>query len=185
MKMTLEVNVDEADVGRVREGQKAGFTVSAHANRRYPATIARLRYGSTTKDNVVTYIAELDVPNADLSLRPGMTATATITTVERSDALLVPNAALRFNPSSSGTAAPSPGRGIVSQLLPRPPSATQPPRRAGTDTSRVRQVWVLKDGAPLAVPVTPGVSDGRLTEVTSEQLRAGMDVIVDQAAAKK
>ena len=187
-QMTLEVNVDEADVGRVREGQKATFTVSAYPNRRYPATIARLRYGSTTKDNVVTYIAELEVPNQDLSLRPGMTATATITTVERSDALLVPNAALRYSPAAAAPAAgggAGGGSSIVSQLLPRPPSAGQAPRRAGTDTSRVRQVWVLKDGQPQAVPVTPGVSDGRLTEVASEQLQPGMEVIVDQTAKTK
>jgi HlyD family secretion protein len=183
-KMTLQVNVDEADVGSVREGQKASFTVSAYANRRYPATITRLRYGSTTKDNVVTYIAELNVPNDDLSLRPGMTATATITTVERSDALLVPNAALRYSPASASAGPVSGGGGIVSQLLPRPPGAGQAQRRAGTDTSRVRQVWVLKDGAPQAVPATPGVSDGRLTEVRGEQLQPGMQVIVDQSTAK-
>ncbi|MCW5633197.1 MAG: efflux RND transporter periplasmic adaptor subunit [Rubrivivax sp.] len=186
-KMTLQVNVDEADVGRVQEGQKATFTVSAHPNRRYPATISRLRYGSTTKDNVVTYLADLDVPNADLSLRPGMTATATITTVERADALLVPNAALRFNPEAAAGAAASSnsGGGIVGALMPRPPRGTNVPKRAGTDTSRVRQVWVLQDGRAVAVPVTPGVSDGRVTEVTSEQLRPGMPVIVDQASAAR
>lgn len=193
-KMTLQVNVDEADVGRVKEGQSAAFTVSAHANRRYPATISRLRYGSTTKDNVVTYLADLDVPNADLSLRPGMTATATITTVERTDALLVPNAALRYSPPStaadgaaaggaSGGGSGGGGAGIVSQLMPRPPRGDAP-KRARTDTSRVRQVWVLQGGQPVAVPVTPGVSDGRMTEVTSEQLQPGMQVIVDQTAAR-
>lgn len=182
-KMTLQVNVDEADVGRVREGQKASFTVSAHANRRYPATISRLRYGSTTKDNVVTYVAELDVPNTDLSLRPGMTANATITTVERSDALLVPNAALRFNPEVVPD--PATNGGIVSKLMPRLPSGGAQPRRAGTDTSRARQVWVLKDSLPQAVPVTPGVSDGRMTEVSSEALQPAMEVIVDQSNAKR
>lgn len=183
-KMTLQVNVDEADVGRVREGQQASFTVSAHANRRYPATISRLRYGSTTKDNVVTYVAELLVRNDDLSLRPGMTATATITTAERSNALLVPNAALRFSPDAARVPGGGPPTSIVAQLLPRPPGG-QAPRRAGTDTSRVRQVWVLKDGQPQAVQVTPGLSDGRMTEVTSDQLQAGMDVIVDQGVAKR
>ncbi|MBL8342976.1 MAG: efflux RND transporter periplasmic adaptor subunit [Rubrivivax sp.] len=187
-KMTLQVNVDEADVGRVAEGQKASFTVSAHANRRYPATISRLRYGSTTKDNVVTYVAELDVPNADLSLRPGMTATATITTVERGDAMLVPNAALRYSPEAAQARASAANSGggtaIVSQLMPRPPGAGQA-KRAGTDTSRARQVWVLEDGRPQAVPVTPGVSDGRLTEVSSAALQPGMDVIVDQSTARR
>jgi HlyD family secretion protein len=176
-QMKLEVNVDEADVGQVRDGQKATFTVSAYSNRRYPATITRVGYGATTKDNVVTYLADLEVGNDDLSLRPGMTATATITTLERTDALLVPNAALRFSPApaqASGEAAG--GSAIVSRLLPRPPATGQ--RRAGTDTSQVRQVWVLRDGQPRAVPVTPGSSDGRLTEVTSDQLQAGMEVIV-------
>ena len=186
-KMTLQVNVDEADVGQVKEGQRATFTVSAWPNRRYPATISRLRYGSTTKDNVVTYLADLDVPNADLSLRPGMTATAVVTTVERQDTLLVPNAALRFNPAAAAAAASAAANGsggIVSALLPRPPG-TGAQRRAGTDTSRVRQVWVLDGGQPRAVPVTPGASDGRLTEVTSEQLQAGQEVIVDQKGGSR
>jgi HlyD family secretion protein len=96
----------------------------------------------------------------------------------------VPNAALRVNPAAAAAAATA-SPGIVSQLLPRPPSSGQAPRRAGTDTSRVRQVWVLKDGQPQPVPVTPGVTDGRTTEVTSEQLQAGMDVIVDQTTKPK
>lgn len=182
-QMTLQVNVDEADVGQVREGQKATFTVSAYPNRRYPATIGRISYGSTVKDNVVTYLADLNVPNEDLSLRPGMTATATITTLERADALLVPNAALRFAPTAAAAPATD-GANLATRLLPRPPTTGQP-RRAGTDTSRVRQVWVLQDGQPVAVPVTPGASDGRVTEVTGDQLRPGMAVIVDQVRTAK
>ncbi len=180
-QMTLQVNIDEADVGQVRAGQRATFTVAAYPNRKYPATVDLVRYGSTTKDNVVTYIAELAVANDDLSLRPGMTATATLTTVERADALRVPNAALRFDPEAAAAAASAAGGGpsIVSRLVPRPPSSGAP-RRAGTDTARVRQVWVLEQGRPVAVPVTPGVSDGRLTEVTGERLQPGMEVIVGQ-----
>ena len=178
-KMKLQVNVDEADVGQVRDGQAATFTVSAYPQRRYPARITRVGYGSTTKDNVVTYLTDLSVNNDDLSLRPGMTATATITTIERSDALLVPNAALRYAPASATAAAPTAGSSIVSSMMPRPPRSGGA-RRAGTDTAQVRQVWVLEGGAPRAVPVTPGVSDGRLTEVASERLQAGMAVIVGQ-----
>ncbi|HWS75688.1 MAG TPA: efflux RND transporter periplasmic adaptor subunit, partial [Quisquiliibacterium sp.] len=98
-KMKLQVNIDEADVGQVREGQSAGFTVSAWPGRSYPAKIVRVGFGSTTKDNVVSYVAELQVANEDLSLRPGMTATATINATERKGVLLVPNAALRFTPA--------------------------------------------------------------------------------------
>lgn len=184
-QMKLQVNVDEADVGQVRAGQAATFTVSAYPSRRYPATIVRVGYGPTTKDNVVTYLADLKVDNTDASLRPGMTATATIVTVQRDDALRVPNAALRFSPSQP--AAPAAGAGgssIVSRLMPRPPG-NRAARSAGTDTSQVRQVWVLKEGQPVAVAVTPGVTDGRFTEVTSADLKAGDAVVIAQAAAAK
>ena len=77
-KLRLQVNVDEADVGSVKVGQKASFTVSAYPSRKYPATITRVAYGSTTTDNVVTYVTYLEVDNKDLSLRPGMTAASTI-----------------------------------------------------------------------------------------------------------
>jgi HlyD family secretion protein len=185
-QMKLQVNVDEADVGQVAPGQKATFTVSAYPTRRYPATISRVGFGPTTKDNVVTYLAELAVDNGDQSLRPGMTATASIVTVQRQDALLVPNAALRFNPDAAANAAAAAAAGgsggIAARLLPRMPRSGAP-RSAGTDTSQVRQVWVLQDGKPQALPVTPGASDGRHTEVTSERLREGMQVIVGQRAA--
>jgi HlyD family secretion protein len=181
-RMILEVNVDEADVGKVREGQSAAFTVSAYPNRRFPAKIVRVGFGSTTKDNVVTYIAELEVANTDLSLRPGMTATATITATERRGVLLVPNAALRFTPAAAGAAPAAATGGIVSRLMPRPPR-TGAPRRAGTTPAGARQVWVLRDGVPVEVPVTPGVSDGRRTEVDSAQLREGDAVITDQVAS--
>ncbi len=185
-KMKLQVYVDEADVGQVRPGQRATFTVSAYPSRRYPATIVRVGYGSTTKDNVVTYLAELSVNNDDLTLRPGMTATATITTVERSDALLVPNAALRYVPAAAGMAASTSGNSIVSSIMPRMPRpAGAGAHRAGTDTAQVRQVWVLEGGQPQAVPVRPGVSDGRHTEVTSEKLQPGMAVIIGQTAGAK
>jgi HlyD family secretion protein len=181
-KMKLQVNVDEADVGQVREGQNAAFTVSAYPNRKYPARIVRVGYGATTKDNVVTYLAELEVANTDLSLRPGMTATATITATERRGALLVPNAALRFTPVAGDAAAGGNSGGLVSKLMPRMPRSGAP-RKAGATAAGARQVWVLRDGAPAEVPVTPGVSDGRRTEVESGDLHEGDAVITDQVAS--
>jgi HlyD family secretion protein len=174
--------VDEADVGQVREGQNAAFTVSAYPNRKYPARIVRVGYGATTKDNVVTYLAELEVANTDLSLRPGMTATATITATERRGALLVPNAALRFTPVAGDAAAGGNSGGLVSKLMPRMPRSGAP-RKAGATAAGARQVWVLRDGAPAEVPVTPGVSDGRRTEVESGDLHEGDAVITDQVAS--
>ena len=194
-QLQLQVNVDEADVGAVRDGQKASFTVSAYPARKYPATITRVAYGSTKTDNVVTYISWLQVDNSDLSLRPGMTAAATITSTERNDVLMVPNTALRFVPvAAAGAAGTAPGAqpsassggGILSQLMPRLPRSGSR-RSAGGDKPeggrKTRQIWVLKDGVPQAVSVTAGISDGRMTEVASEQLEPGMAVITDQRSA--
>ncbi len=184
-QMKLQVNVDEADVGQVQAEQSAEFTVSAYPSRRFPARIERVQYGATTTNNVVTYLADLSVDNADLALRPGMTATATITTVRRPDALRVPNAALRFTPGAAAAAPTGQGSSLLSQLTPRPPRMGGGAQRsAGTDLSQVRQVWVLDQGQPRAVAVRPGVSDGRMTEVSSDELQPGMDVIIGQGAAR-
>ncbi|GAB4557240.1 MAG: efflux RND transporter periplasmic adaptor subunit [Rhizobacter sp.] len=182
-KLRLQVSVDEADVGSVVVGQKASFTVSAYPSRKYPASVTRVAFGSTITENVVTYVTYLDVDNSDLSLRPGMTATATITATERNNVLLVPNTALRFTPSTATPAASSAGgTGIVGSLMPRMPrtGGTRRPAAATGSTAGVRQVWVLRDGVPVSVAVTPGISDGRMTEVTGGELQEGMLVITGQ-----
>ena len=183
-KVRLWVYVDEADVGSVKAGQDALFTVSAWPTREYPARITRVGFGSTITENVVTYLTWLDVDNADLSLRPGMTATAVITALKRSGVLLVPNAALRFAPSASGAAAPA-KKGIVSSLLPSRPGGAPARKSAatGASTAAAREVWVLRDGAAVAVAVRPGISDGHQTEIVSGDLQAGMLVITAQRAA--
>jgi HlyD family secretion protein len=182
-RLRLEVSVDEADVGAVQPNQRATFTVSAYPARRYPATIRRVAFGSTKTDNVVTYVTTLDVDNRDLSLRPGMTASATIVATERKDVLLVPNTALRFSPARAGSAAPtaSGGSSVLATLMPRMPRtgsprrATESPGGAGT-----RQIWVLRDGEPVAMKVTTGITDGRMTEVSGEGIEEGLAVITDQ-----
>jgi HlyD family secretion protein len=181
-EMELQVDVDEADVGSVREGQAATFTVDAYSGRKYPARITRVGYGSQTKDNVVSYKTLLTVDNDDLTLRPGMTATAEITIVRRSDALLVPNAALRYTPPVTAEPAGS-GGGIVSSLLPRPPGMPAKTRPANGNKD-AQQVWVLRDGQPEAVPVTVGATDGRVTEVTAGDLKPGMLVITESSGGQ-
>ena len=172
-RLRLDVSVDEADVGSLTVGQKASFTVSAYPSRRYPAEVTRVSFGSTKTDNVVTYITWLDVDNSDLSLRPGMTAAATITSTERNDVLLVPNTALRFTPAQRGgrrTAGKraSANRGIVSQLMPGPPrNASRKTAGAGPGAGQTRQIWLLQDGVPQPVSVKVGISDGRMTEVSA------------------
>lgn len=206
VRLRLDVNVDEADVGAVMVGQAASFTVSAYPARRYPAKVTRVSFGSTKTDNVVTYITLLEVNNSDLSLRPGMTAAATITSTERTGVLLVPNTALRFTPAvatadaatvTSGTdpaakpAAAAPAKsgsgGFMSKMMPRMPPPPVRKAAVGTDANGVpgntRQLWVLKEGVPHAITVQVGISDGRHTEVTGEGLAPGMAVITDQRTA--
>jgi HlyD family secretion protein len=182
-QMELEVDVAEADVGQVREGQLATFSVDAYSNRKYEARIRRVSYGSQTTSGVVTYKTILTVTNDDLTLRPGMTATAEITTIEHKDVLLVPNAALRFTPPVAAT--PAQQGSIVSRLLPRPPRfGSRANRSNGTNgKSGTGQVYVLRDGVPVAVPVTIGPSNGRLTEVTTSELTAGTPVITEAVGA--
>lgn len=188
-KLRLQVNIDEADVGSVKVGQKATFTVSAYPSRKFPATTTRVAYGSTTTDNVVTYLTQLEVDNSDLTLRPGMTASSTITSTERRNVLLVPNTALRFNPASAGGtgrtagASASGSGGIVGSLMPRMPRGGDRTKTAGGSNPN-KQVWVLRDGAAVAVAITTGITDGRMTEVTGGELQAGMQVITDQRSGK-
>ena len=128
------------------------------------------------KDNVVTYPTLLQVDNDDLSLRPGMTATAEITTLTREDALLVPNAALRFTPPAN--TAPEKSAGLVSRLIPHAPRSA--PRRATVKvTGAQQQVYVLRDGVPVPIAVTVGASDGRSTEITNGDLAPGTPVVVE------
>jgi HlyD family secretion protein len=181
--MELEVDVDEADVGQVRDGQAATFTVDAYASRQYPARIRRVGYGSQTKDGVVFYKAVLSVDNADLTLRPGMTASASIVTIERPNVLLVPNAALRFAPAAA--AATAQGGGIVSSLLPRPPGMGQKPAAVAAPKEGAGQVWVLRNGKPEAVAVTVGHTDGHVTEISGPDLKAGMKVVVESTGAQQ
>ena len=185
-RVRLWVYVDEADVGSVKLGQDATFTVSAYPTRNFPARITRVGFGSTITDNVVTYLTYLDVVNTDLSLRPGMTATATITATTRTTVLLVPNTALRFTPTVAASSTPAKS-GVMASLTPRMPgNNTRKQAATGASTALAKEVWVLpKDGVPVAVAVTPGISDGHMTEITGGELVAGMAVITDQKTAVK
>jgi HlyD family secretion protein len=185
-KVRLWVYVDEADVGSVKPGQDATFTVSAYPTRNFPARITRVGFGSTITDNVVTYLTYLDVANADLSLRPGMTATASIIANQRKDVLLVPNTALRFTPSVAAASSAAKG-GMMASLTPRMPGGNGRKSAAtSASTASAKQVWVLPAGdkaTPQAVAVTPGISDGHMTEITGGDLKVGMLVITDQKTA--
>ena len=169
-RMDLHVNVDEADISKVREGQTAAFTVAAHPNRTFEALIVQARYGSSTTSGVVTYETVLKVNNSDLLLRPGMTATADITVQNIKDALLIPSAALRFTPPVSQQEK-KPSGGLIGSLLPHPP-APGPQQDGGSPTKgKVQRVWVLKGKELAAVSVKTGSASGSMTEVTDGALK--------------
>lgn len=177
-KMELQVDVDEADVGQIAVGQKATFTVDAYPDRTFPAEIEQIRFASETTNNVVTYKAVLSVDNADLLLRPGMTATADITVEAVKDTLMVANAALRYAPQAESRG----GRGLFSLF--RPPRMG--PRSGGggeTLTGTKRRIWVLRGDRQLPVVIQVGSSDGQFTQVTSGEIKEG-DALVTDATAK-
>ena len=140
-KMDLHVNVDEADVSRTREGQKATFSVAAYSRRTFDATIIQVRFGSSTTSGVVTYETVLDVDNRDLALRPGMTATADIVVKKVKDAILVPSGALRFTHPCQNEAARKP-RAAWSSLLPHPQAREEDRGEPTTDNKSRQRVWV-------------------------------------------
>ncbi|MCL2626848.1 MAG: efflux RND transporter periplasmic adaptor subunit [Cystobacterineae bacterium] len=180
-KMKLQVDVDEADVAQVKVGQQATFSVDAWPGRKYSGVLTRVDFGSQTKDGVVSYPTLLEVKNEDLSLRPGMTATAEIVTVTHESALLVPNAALRFSPAAAATRPQKPSGTVMSRLMPRPPS-TQTKTRMPPQEGAPR-VWVLRDGQAVPVEVQPGPTNGQVTEIVSGDLEPGMQVITEMLSA--
>jgi len=180
-KMELHVDVDEADVGQVKPGQNATFTVSAYPGRDFPSTVTDVRNAAKTVSGVVTYETVLTVDNADLALRPGMTGTANITVNRLADVLLVPNAALRFTPAAP---AAQERRSFVSRLLPIPARRAPDVGKPAGDR-RHQQVWTLVDGNPAAIALTVGASDGRMTEVVSGNVKPGLEVLTDVVQAAK
>ena len=164
-RMKLELALDEADVGLVSTGQPAVFNVDAWPDESFDARVLKVYLYPTIENNVVTYTAVLSADNPDGRLRPGMTATATITTGTREQVVRVPNAALRFKPPDDESRG-----GIVIG----PPGMARQRDDAGPGNT----VWVLRDGAPARVLVRTGHTDGRYTEVPGSELTPGDAVIV-------
>lgn len=185
-KMKLQVNIDEADIGEVKEGQKVRFTVDAFPGRQFPGRITQLRYQSTTTNNVVTYLAVISVDNSQMLLRPGMTATAVITVKAVENALLVPNVALRFTPAASSAGQPADQRSFLRKLMPGPPPMNQrPPEPQDESALTGPHVWVLRGQQPSAVAVKTGATNGKLTEILSGAIAPGIPVVVESLRASK
>lgn len=181
-RMELQVDIDEADIGHVAIGNPAEFTVEAYQGRHFPAEIVQLRFAPQDTDGVVTYTGVLRVDNAEGLLRPGMTATADIIVQQVEGALSVPNAALRYSPpvvASTESSGAQGGGGLLGMLMPRRAPDALAARRAGDS-----RIWLLRDGAPVEVPVTIGATDGQRTEITGGDLQEGDAIITDQTEAE-
>lgn len=194
-EMQLRVAIDEADVGQVKPGQSATFTVDAYPGKRFPATLQRVdlaskstvegsaggssgAVASASGNSVVSYEARLDVRNPEGLLRPGMTATATIETQNTGTALLVPNAALRFRPDTKQEE----GGGVFQPQI----GLEDGKQQATIGEGSRQQVQVLQaDGTLKAIEVITGRSDGRLTVVRGKDLKPGMKVVTGVKAAGK
>lgn len=200
-EIDIYANIDEADVGRLKEGQSVSFTVNAYPNRTFDGRVRMVRLAAQTVQNVVTYTAVISVRNQDQALLPGMTANLQIITDEREDVLRIPNAALRFRPAVTMAAAEAGDSAPDGQPRRRPrpqeeagngegrgtaPDGQGPRRRprgeqAGSmqdEGTRARIYRVGPDGNPQPLPVRLGVTDGAYTEILRADLQEGAAIII-------
>jgi HlyD family secretion protein len=155
-RMEVDANVSESDIGDIKSGNKATFTVDAFTKRTFEGAVNQVRQSPQTVQNVVTYDVVISASNSDLALKPGMTAASRIIVDQRNDVIRVPNPALRYTPHGLSDVAP--------------PAHVQ--------------VWVLRDGKPVPVPVTIGLDDDNFTEIVSGDVKAGdLIVIAEQRTA--
>jgi HlyD family secretion protein len=171
-KMELKAAIDEADIGAVQPGQAARFTVDAFPDRRFDADIRDIAFASVATEGVVTYDARLDVDNAELLLRPGMTATVSVITREASGVLTVPSDAFRYRPPPESA---SRGWSLENLFMPRMRRGDRQRQRSSSPNGE-RTLYVLKGDTPEPVKVRTGSTDGERTEILSG-LSAG-DLVV-------
>jgi HlyD family secretion protein len=158
-KMQIDTSVDEADIGKVKVNQDVQFTVDAYPDINFTGKVSEIRNAPTTVQNVVTYDVIVQVNNAELKLKPGMTANVSIITDSRKGVLFVPNSALRFRPQAQGD------------------GSTNAPKKRATG-NKGPAIWILENKKPKQVKITVGISDGSFTEVVSTELREGQEIIV-------
>jgi len=189
-KMQVDTSVAEADVGKLRAEMVASFTVDAYPSERFTGTVRQIRNAPQTVQNVVTYDAVIDVDNAELKLKPGMTANVTFIYAEKDEIVRVPNAALRFRPPPQLLARTQQDHGanvgerqrrgaaLPTNAAASPPAEVSHQSRESESPDR-RTVWVLRGDLPEMVPVRTGISDGTFTEVAEGNLQAGDRVVID------
>jgi HlyD family secretion protein len=167
-KMQVDAYVDEADIGKVRVGQEARFTVDSYPDTVFNGTISQVRFAPKELQNVVSYATVIEVANPELKLRPGMTASISIIVGRTTNVLRVVNAALRFKPDPEDK-----------NFLPDAPSAANSDAYDDFALTKQQRLWLLaEDGTVQIAPVTTGIYDMRYTEIVSGTVKEGQKVIV-------
>jgi HlyD family secretion protein len=188
-KMQVQANVDEADIGKVRVGQEVKFSVDAYAEQPFQGVVSQIRLASVTVQNVVNYTVIIDVPNPELKLMPGMTATVTILVTKKENVLRVPTIALRFQPpaeqievrkDSSSQLDDSARTERRKQFMQRMQEGGggQSSRQGGGERAMAR-LWVQGKNKKLtSIPIRPGIVDGTFTEILRGQVEEGQEIVV-------
>jgi HlyD family secretion protein len=166
--MRVDTAIDESEIGKIKIGQRATFTVDAFAGKTFEGAVRQVRKSAQVVSNVVTYLVEVSAPNPELQLLPGMTANVRIVTETFEDVLKVPNAAIRFRPPQSPDDKPAKSRRG---------DGDKPGRGNGRPDPSSSTIYVLKNGELQAIPVKTGASDGKMVQVTGEGVAEGMEVV--------
>jgi HlyD family secretion protein len=172
-KMQIDTNVAESDIGAVKVGQEVDFTVDAYPDTTFKGKVWQKRQAPITVQNVVTYDVVIQVNNSDFRLMPGMTANVSIIIETRHDVLRITNASLRFRMTDRSAGG---GAGVV---------AGAGTKTTGGGEKKGPSIWVLVQGMPKRVSITPGISDGNYTEIVSGDLQEGQQVIVESLKKNK
>lgn len=181
-RMQVLADIDEADIGQLRQGAEVSFTVDAFPRDTFHGRVSQIRLAPQTVQNVVTYTAVVDVSNPEMKLKPGMTANLTAVVAQRKDALAVPNAAFRFQPAN-GTAAAA---GAAAQTGASATGAAAAPPTRPARGQRGATVWVVAGKELKPVRVQTGMTDGISTEITGGALKEGEQIALpaQQASAR-
>ncbi|MEI8361943.1 MAG: efflux RND transporter periplasmic adaptor subunit [Betaproteobacteria bacterium] len=172
-KMQIDSSFAEADIGKIKVGQKAKFSVDAFTSRSFEGAVKQLRLNPTVTSNVVTYDVVISVDNPEQILLPGMTAYVNIMVAKHDNVLLVPNAALRFKPKEDETQAGKVTRGDGQ-------GQRNGKKKSGLDNSAIGKVYLIKEGKPTPIKVNVGISDGRVTEISSADIKVSDKVIIGE-----
>ena len=175
-EMKLVVQIAESDVGKIALNQPLSFSVDAYPHRKFFAKVDKVNYGSTTTDNIVSYEVTINVDNKDLSLRPGMSATADIIVAEKKNVLLLPVSALFFQPQKQEIQTKKKTTSLFGPPMPPRHKNTTKPKDKQTNAGVEKQIWVLQGGNPIQRMIKVGISDGKNVEV--EGIGEGSEVIV-------